>query len=71
MGYSKNFGHLIGSFSFVTEIQKAMQTKEIKDAWAALGAEMGGEGPEPFAKLIDGEVKRWAKVVKDSGAKLD
>jgi tripartite-type tricarboxylate transporter receptor subunit TctC len=53
------------------EIKKAMGTKEIKDAWAALGAEMGGEGPEVFTKLIDGEIKRWAKVVKDSGAKLD
>jgi tripartite-type tricarboxylate transporter receptor subunit TctC len=55
----------------VTEVKKAMQTKEIKDAWAALGAEMGGEGPEAFTKLIDGEIKRWAKVVKESGAKLD
>jgi tripartite-type tricarboxylate transporter receptor subunit TctC len=55
----------------ITEVKRAMQTKEIKDAWAALGAELGGDGPEPFAKLIDGEIKRWAKVVKDSGAKLD
>jgi tripartite-type tricarboxylate transporter receptor subunit TctC len=55
----------------VNEVAKAMQTKEIKDAWVNLGAEMGSEGPDAFGKLVDSEVKRWAKVVKESGAKLD
>jgi tripartite-type tricarboxylate transporter receptor subunit TctC len=53
------------------EIKKALDSKEIRDIWAGLGADLGGQGPEAFAKLIDADVKKWAKVVKDSGAKLD
>jgi len=37
----------------------------------ALGAEPGGQSPADFAKLIDSDVRKWAKVVKDSGAKID
>jgi tripartite-type tricarboxylate transporter receptor subunit TctC len=53
------------------EIKKALDSKEIRDIWASLGADLGGQGPEAFTKLIDSDIKKWAKVVKDSGAKLD
>ena len=54
-----------------TEIKKALESKELKDLWASLGAEAGGQSPADFAKFIDVEIKKWAKVVKDSGAKID
>jgi tripartite-type tricarboxylate transporter receptor subunit TctC len=53
------------------EVAKALQGKELRDMWEGLGAEAGGQSPQEFAKFVDEEVKKWAKVVKDSGAKLD
>ncbi len=53
------------------EIKKALESKELKDMWAGMGAEAGGQSSDDFAKQIDSEIKKWAKVVKDSGAKLD
>ncbi len=53
------------------EIIKALNSKELKDAWANMGADPGVGTPDVMAKLVDSEIKKWAKVVKDSGAKLD
>jgi tripartite-type tricarboxylate transporter receptor subunit TctC len=53
------------------EIATALATKELRDAWTNLGAEAGGQSPQEVAKFVDAEVKKWAVVVKDSGAKLD
>jgi tripartite-type tricarboxylate transporter receptor subunit TctC len=53
------------------EISRALATKELKDVWAALGADAGGQTPEEMQKFVDAEIVKWAKVVKDSGAKLD
>jgi tripartite-type tricarboxylate transporter receptor subunit TctC len=35
------------------------------------GAEPVGNTPEEFAKILREEVKRWAQVVRVSGAKAD
>jgi tripartite-type tricarboxylate transporter receptor subunit TctC len=53
------------------ETVKAMQSEELKRVWEAQGATVGGEPPAEFAKLIHSEIAKWAKVVKDSGAKVD
>jgi tripartite-type tricarboxylate transporter receptor subunit TctC len=53
------------------ESVKAMQSAELKVVWESQGATAGGESPEEFAKLVKTEIAKWAKVVKDSGAKVD
>ncbi|MEY3155118.1 MAG: hypothetical protein RL109_1536 [Pseudomonadota bacterium] len=53
------------------EVAKALAGSELAAIWKTLGAEPGGQAPAEFAKLIDGEVRKWSKVVKDSGAKID
>jgi tripartite-type tricarboxylate transporter receptor subunit TctC len=49
----------------------SLETKEVKDRLFASGVEIRPAGAEPFAKLIKTEMEKWAKVVKDSGAKAD
>lgn len=53
------------------EVAKALQTKELQEAWKALGADQGGQSPEEFGRMVNSEITKWAKVVKDSGAKID
>ena len=53
------------------EISKALAGTELKEAWAAVGAEPGGGSPEEMQRMVDLEIVKWAKVVKDSGAKID
>ena len=53
------------------EVAKSLSTPAIKEKLQAQGAIPSGNSPADFAKLIDSEHKKWAKVVKDSGAKVD
>lgn len=53
------------------ETAKALQAPEMKVVWEGQGATAGGEPPAEFAKLIHAEIAKWAKVVKDAGAKVD
>ncbi len=49
----------------------ALQTQEVKDRLFASGVEIRPMPPDEFARLIDSEIKKWAQVVKASGAKVD
>lgn len=53
------------------ETAKALQGAELKTVWNGLGADPGGQKPEEMARFVESEIGKWAKVVKDSGAKLD
>jgi tripartite-type tricarboxylate transporter receptor subunit TctC len=55
----------------VEELRKAAATDELKTIWASNGAEFGNFTPPQFGGFVNSEVKRWAAVVKASGAKLD
>ena len=53
------------------EVAKSLGTPAIKEKMLAQGAIPSGNTPAEFARLIDSEHRKWAKVVKDSGAKVD
>jgi tripartite-type tricarboxylate transporter receptor subunit TctC len=55
----------------VEEVKRAAATDEIKASWASNGAEFPSLAPQQFGEFVSAEVKRWAAVVKASGAKLD
>ena len=53
------------------EIAKSLATPAMKERLLAQGAIPGGNTPAEFAQHIDNEHKKWAQVVKTSGAKVD
>ena len=55
----------------VEEIRKAGTSEELKTIWASNGAEFSSLTPPQFGSFVSAEVKRWASVVKASGAKLE
>ncbi len=55
----------------ISEIKKAVDSPELKAVWASQGAEVSQLTQTQFASFINNEIKRWASVVKASGAKLD
>ena len=53
------------------EVAKSLNTPAIKEKLQAQGAIPGGMSPQEFTRFIDAEHKKWAAVVKASGAKVD
>jgi len=53
------------------EIVKALQMPEMKERLNSQGFEIRTSTPEQFAAYIKSEIVKWAKIVKDSGAKVD
>jgi tripartite-type tricarboxylate transporter receptor subunit TctC len=53
------------------DVQKWLASPEAKEKLLGQGANAAGGSPEDFAKHIQAETAKWAKVVKESGAKVD
>ncbi|HEX2825314.1 MAG TPA: tripartite tricarboxylate transporter substrate binding protein [Burkholderiales bacterium] len=53
------------------ETQRAIQTAEVKDRLASQGIETQTGSRAEFAKLIQDDAVRWAKLVKDAGIVLE
>jgi tripartite-type tricarboxylate transporter receptor subunit TctC len=53
------------------EINKALQSPELRARYAAIGAEPTGGTPEQFAAFVKTEAIKWADVVMKSGAKVE
>ena len=53
------------------EMQKAFATSELQTLWTGLGADTPNLYGDAYGRFVSSEVKRWAEVVRTSGAKLD
>ncbi len=53
------------------EMRKALNSDDLKAAWTGLGTDTPNLWADDFGRFVSSEVKRWAEVVKGSGAKLD
>jgi len=53
------------------EINKALNSPELRKRLSDQGADVAGSTPEQFAAYIRDETAKWGRVVKESGAKVD
>ncbi|MCA0243764.1 MAG: tripartite tricarboxylate transporter substrate binding protein [Proteobacteria bacterium] len=53
------------------EMKKALESPELRATWTGLGTDTPNLYGEAFGAFVHNEIKRWAEVVKNSGAKLD
>ena len=54
-----------------TEVNKIVQSAEVRDRLLAQGAEPMTGTPEAFGEFMRAEMAKWAPVVKQAGVKLD
>ncbi|MGK6306281.1 Bug family tripartite tricarboxylate transporter substrate binding protein [Variovorax sp. DT-64] len=55
----------------VEDMRKTLATDELKAIWASNGAEIPNLVTTAYGSFVSSEVKRWAGVVKASGAKIE
>jgi tripartite-type tricarboxylate transporter receptor subunit TctC len=53
------------------EVNKALQTKELREQFAAQGVEPMVMSGDELSAFIKSELAKWTKAVKDSGAKVE
>ena len=55
----------------ISELSKAFSSAELKETWTSIGSEPPTLTGDAFGRFVTSEIKRWAEVARDSGAKLD
>jgi tripartite-type tricarboxylate transporter receptor subunit TctC len=53
------------------EITRALQLPEVRERVAGFGFEPVGNSPEEFGEFIKADIAQWARVAKESGARVD
>jgi tripartite-type tricarboxylate transporter receptor subunit TctC len=53
------------------EISQVLALPDVKERYATLGAEPGVADPDQFGAFLRSEIVKWAKVIRDSGAKAE
>jgi len=54
-----------------SEIVKILHTADMRERLTKLASEVMADTPDQFAAFQKAEIAKWAKVVKDSGARID
>jgi len=52
-------------------LNKLLASTEVRERFAALGAEPLGSSPEEFAAHIRSETTKWSRLVKETGTRID
>ena len=55
----------------LAEVNKALDTADVKEKLAAAGCEPFKGTPEQLGALVRDDLPKWARIVKDSGATID
>jgi tripartite-type tricarboxylate transporter receptor subunit TctC len=53
------------------EVAKILGSTEMREDAVNLGSELGGEPPQAFAAFVRAEIRKWGKVIKDAGIKIE
>jgi len=53
------------------EVNKVINAADVKENWGKQGAVPMGMTPDAFGKFVREDVTKWAKLVKDTGMKVD
>ena len=53
------------------ELVKALNMPDVRACIEGDGSEPVGSSPEDFRRFMHADLNKWAKLVKESGAKLD
>ncbi len=53
------------------ELRKVLATAEMKERFAKQGTKVRADTPQHLGDYLRNEKARWAKVVKESGAKFE
>ncbi|HEU5177189.1 MAG TPA: tripartite tricarboxylate transporter substrate binding protein [Burkholderiales bacterium] len=53
------------------EVNKIVNSSEVKEAWAKQGAAPMGMSVDQFGKFLGEDIQKWSKLVKDTGMKVD
>ncbi len=53
------------------ELHEVLKEPEVQTRFRSLGLDIIGSKPEEFSTFLRGDIVKWAKVIKDSGAKAD
>ena len=53
------------------EIVRALMTREMRERLAQDGSVAVGDTPDVFSVFFQGEVAKWAKVIRDAGLKSE
>ena len=54
-----------------TEINKILNSQEIKDGWAKQGVAPMSMTSDEFGTFIKAEIEKWAKVAQAAGVKIN
>jgi tripartite-type tricarboxylate transporter receptor subunit TctC len=69
LGPAKLPGVIVTKWS--EEVGRIVALPEMQQRFVTQGIDLVSSTPEQFAQLIRSEISKWAKVVKESGAKVD
>ncbi len=61
--------HIVAKMA--AEIEKALKSEQVQQAWAALGAEIGPTNPTEATEFLIKESEKWAGVVEAANITLD
>ncbi len=50
---------------------KALMAPEVREKMGSMGVEPAGSSPEQFRAFLQGEIPKYAKILRESGAKMD